>query len=119
MSMTKRLAAYYSKNEATADAVSALLTNFGLAVVAPRLRVNVQARVAQQERYTTVHVRTAAVLDDDTLHVLRRHVGAPQDALTVVVIDPSVLHGTEVSYGGKKWSSNAKEKLNRFVQLSR
>lgn len=117
MSMVKRLAAHYGKSEASADAVNALLKKFGLTVIAPRLLSNVRARVAQQERYNTVHVRTASVLDDGTLETLIQEVGAPQDAEVVVTIDPLMLQGTEVSYGGKKWSSNAKEKLNRFVHL--
>lgn len=115
--MVKRLATHYGKDEASADAVNGLLKKFNLTVIAPRLLANVRAHVVQQERYKTVHVRTTSLLDSTELQTLRTVVGAPHDAPIDVTVDPTMLRGTEVSYGGKKWSSNAKEKLNRFVHL--
>lgn len=115
MSIAKRLAKYCSKDEASADAVLQLLNKFGLRAIGPRLAAHARARMVAQERYTTVRVRTATELSTQELDVLMQMVEAPKGAPVEVTIDKTVLAGTEVLYGGRKWSSNAKEKLNRFV----
>lgn len=115
MSISKRLARQYSKNEASAEAINGLLNKFGLTSIARRLQVHVHAHAMQQVLYDTIHVRTAEELTSDALRSVIDRAGLPQDVQTVVTIDPTMLNGTELTYGGKKYSSNAKEKLNRFV----
>jgi F0F1-type ATP synthase delta subunit len=115
MSISKRLARQYSKNEASAEAINGLLNRFGLTSIAQRLRVHVHAQVMQQALYDTIHVRTAEKLTSDALRALIDRAGLPQGVPTVVTVDSTMLSGTELTYGGKKYSSNAKEKLNRFV----
>ena len=115
MSMAKRLAQYYSRHEASADHMTALLRRFKLEAVAPRLKVHLVAYAMRQDQYNALYIHSACMLTDAEIAHIRQMVGAPEDVRIVVEQNDAVLNGSEVYYRGKRWSTSAKEKLNRFV----
>jgi hypothetical protein len=115
MSMAKRLAAYYSRNEARADQMTALLKRFKLDAVAPRLKSHITGYAKRHDQYDTLYVYSADVMTDAEIANVKQTVGAPADVVMVVEQRADVLDGSEVYYRGTRWSTSAREKLNRFV----
>jgi len=115
MSMSKRLAKYYSKHEQNADRMTALLKQFNLQAVAPRLKTHLSGYAKRTDQYAHVEIRSAMTLDAAAVADIVRRVDAPADVQVVQHVDQTVLHGVEVYYRGKKWSDSARGKLNRFV----
>lgn len=115
MSLAKRLANRCIASEASADRIVELLERFALTALVPQLKTHIARQAVRKARYTDVHIRSVVPVSEHEAQALSALVGAAADTPRTVSIDPTLVQGTEVTYGGRKWSGDARTMLRRFV----